>query len=42
VLGFKNPNGNPSDALISLALSEMLTTELGATDPSGANYTQMY
>ena len=31
VLGFKNLNGNPSDAWISLALSEMLTTELGAT-----------
>ena len=31
VLGFKNLNGNPADAWISLALSEMLTTELGAT-----------
>ena len=30
-MGFKNLNGNPSDAWISLALSEMLTTELGAT-----------
>jgi eukaryotic-like serine/threonine-protein kinase len=31
VLGFKNLNGKPADAWISTALSEMLTTELGAT-----------
>jgi eukaryotic-like serine/threonine-protein kinase len=31
VLGFKNLNGNAGDAWISTALSEMLTTELGAT-----------
>jgi eukaryotic-like serine/threonine-protein kinase len=31
VLGFKNLNGNAADAWISTALSEMLTTELGAT-----------
>src|SRR5262249_34842529 len=30
VLGFKNLNGNATDAWISTALSEMLTTELGA------------
>ncbi len=30
VLGFKNLSGSPSDAWISPALSEMLTTELGA------------
>jgi tetratricopeptide (TPR) repeat protein len=31
VLGFKNLNGKPADDWISTALSEMLTTELGAT-----------
>jgi Tfp pilus assembly protein PilF/TolB-like protein len=30
VLGFKNLSGKPADAWISTALSEMLTTELGA------------
>jgi len=45
VLGFKNLNGKPADAWISTALSEMLTTELGATGKlrtiSGENVTRM-
>ena len=45
VLGFKNLNGQPADAWISTALSEMLTTELGATGKlrtiSGENVTRM-
>ena len=45
VLGFKNLNGKPADDWISTALSEMLTTELGATGKlrtiSGENVTRM-
>jgi Tfp pilus assembly protein PilF/TolB-like protein len=45
VLGFKNLNGQPSDAWISTALSEMLTTELGANGKlrtiSGENVARM-
>ena len=45
VLGFKNLGGKPADAWISTALSEMLTTELGANGKlrtiSGENVARM-